>query len=372
MHPAGDALVIASKDMARSRSPVIIRPSQRRQRSKLQREQAKQRALIVAGIIAVLFILAIPAYGYWANFVAPPRSVVLQVDDTKFTLGFMSRYMRGLQALGGQINLSVEPFRFLQQLQQDEIARIGAARLGISVDSSEIDQEVRDRIIGRSPELADVPPDQLDREFNEAYRQYLDTSNLAEGENRDFVEASLLRDRLRDYLGANVPDTAKQVNMSWIVISSRQSEGDDAALAALETVQEVAQRLERGEDFAALAEAFSDDRNSAVNGGEYGWIPEGTLGILDETIFSLEPGQVSDAVGTGEFTYFFKVTEVEEARVVEPDQTDRLRETRLQEWLVEERGNHRITSCFGGGSAGGPCDWQYDWLVKQMSEASLE
>ena len=59
--------------MARQRSPVIIRPSQRRQRSKLQREQAKQRALIVAGAIAILFIFAIPAYGYWSNFIAPPQ-----------------------------------------------------------------------------------------------------------------------------------------------------------------------------------------------------------------------------------------------------------------------------------------------------------
>ena len=35
--------------MARQRNPVIIRPSQRRQQSKVQREQSKQRALIVAG-----------------------------------------------------------------------------------------------------------------------------------------------------------------------------------------------------------------------------------------------------------------------------------------------------------------------------------
>ena len=358
--------------MARQRSPVIIRPSQRRQRSKLQREQAKQRALIVAGAIAILFIFAIPAYGYWSNFIAPPRSVVLQVDDTKYTLGFVTKYMLGLEALGSTVSLSSEPFRLLQQLQQDELVRSGASRIGITVEEAALDQEVRDRIIGSSPELAEVPPDQLDREFAEAYRQYLDTSNLSESEHRSFVEASLLREELREFLSASLPETARQVNLSWIIISSRQEEGQEAALAAQETVLEVTQRLQSGEDFASVAANFSDDRTTAVNGGEYGWIPEGTLGSLDETIFALEPGGVSEAVSTGEFTYFFKVTDVEEDRVVEENQRDRLREVKLQQWMVDERGNHRITSCFGGGSAGGPCDWQYDWLIRQMREASIE
>ena len=325
---------------------------------------------MVAGAIAILFIIAIPAYGYWANFVAPPRSVVLQVDDTKYTLGFMTKYLVGLEALGSQISLGSEPFRLLQQLQQDELVRSGSERIGISVSGEAIDAEVRDRIIGRSPELAEVPPDQLDREFSEAYRQYLDTSNLSESEHRRFVEASLLRGELRDYLGASLPESARQVNMSWIVISSRSEEGEEAALAAQETVQEVALRLGRGEDFALVAENFSDDRPSAVNGGEYGWLPEGTLGVLDETIFALEVGEVSEAIPTGAFTYFFMVTDVDEDRVLEEIQIDRLREAELQTWIAEERGNHRITSCFGGGSAGGPCDWQYDWLVRKVSEAS--
>ena len=358
--------------MARQRSQIIIRPSQRRQRSKLQREQAKQRALVVAGAIAILFIIAIPAYGYWANFVAPPRSVVLQVDDTEYTLGFMTKYLVGLEALGSPVSLGSEPFRLLQQLQQNELVRSGSERIGVTVSEDAIDQEVRDRIIGRSPELAEVPPDQLDREFSEAYQQYLDTSNLSESEHRMFVEASLLRDELRDYLGTSLPESARQVNMSWIVIASRQEEGEDAALAAQETVQEVAVRLDRGEDFALVAENFSDDRASAVNGGEYGWLPQGTLGVLDETIFALEIGEISQGVDTGTFTYFFMVTDVDEDRVLEETQLDRLRNAELQTWIAEERGNHRITSCFGGGSAGGPCDWQYDWLVRKVTEASRE
>ena len=117
--------------MSTQRSQVIIRPSRRRQESKSQREQRKQRAVIVAGIVAVLFIVAIPAYGYWANFIAPPRSVVLQVDENKHTLGFMAKYLIGAQALTGQpIDMNKEPIALLQMLQQGELVRSGAYKYG--------------------------------------------------------------------------------------------------------------------------------------------------------------------------------------------------------------------------------------------------
>ena len=358
--------------MARQRNQVTIRPSQRRQQSRLQREKSKQRAIIVAGIIAIMFIVAIPAYGYWSNFIAPPKTVVLKVDDTEFTLGFMSRYMNGIQALAGSVDMLVEPFRVIQQLQENEIIRRGALGNGITVESSAIDEEVRNRIIGSSSDLADVSADQLEREFNESYIQYLNTADLSEEEHRGFVEVALLRDKIKEIEGADVPSTAKQANLSWIVIATGQTDGQEEVANANETVVLVSEGLEVGEDFAILAEQFSDDRNTAVKGGEYGWIPEGAFGMMDDIIFSLTPEEVSDPIFTDDYIYFLKVTEIDDSREVDEQMMSRLKERAFQEWLAEERGNHRITSCFGGGSSGGPCDWQYDWLVKQVSKERRE
>jgi len=351
--------------MARQRNPVIIRPSQRRQRSKWRREQSRQRAVIVAGIIAIVMILAIPAYGYWTNFVAPPRNVVLQVDDTKFTLGFMSKYLKGLQEFGGQVDLTTEPFRLLQVLEENELIRSGTRGRGITLDSTEIDQEVRDRIIGSSPEMADVPPDQLDREFKESYKRYLSTLNLSKDEYRGLVEADLLRDKLTDLLGQEVPTVARQSRVFMIEMVAQ--DGDPEQLSRIE---DVGRRLQEGEDFSALAEEFSEDRASAVNGGELGWVPEGAYPRLDPVIASLEPGETSEVVTFVDVNYFVRVAEVEEARPVDPETLSRLRSISLQQWLFTERGNHRISTCFGGGSAGGTCDWQYDWVVKQVREAA--
>jgi hypothetical protein len=322
--------------------------------------------------MAVLFILGIPAYGYWTNFVAPPKSVILQIDDTKYTLGFVTDYMKGLKALYGQVDLNVEPFILMQQLQQDEFIKSGAVAEGITLEPGELEEVIRERIIGSSPELTDVPQDQVDREFNEAYIQFLDTSNLSEHQHRSSTEAFLLKEKLKDLLGKDIPTIAKQANLSWIVVDSKQSEGQEAAFAAQNTVLEISERLSQGENFATLAEAFSDDRDTAVNGGMYGWVAEGAFGTLDETIFAMEPGETSDGVNTGDFTYFFKVAEFDDARTVETKMIGFLKEAAIQEWLANEKGNHRVTSCFGSGSVGGACDWQYDWLVKQMREAAIE
>jgi hypothetical protein len=260
----------------------------------------------------------------------------------------------------------------MQQLQEDELVRSGAIGNGITVDASDVDQEVRDRIMGSSPDLANVPQDQIDREFNEAYLQFLDTSNLSEKEHWNFVEADLLKDKLRIVLGEDLPTVAKQAHLAWIVIPSMEDQGNDEAIRqAQESSQQVTLGLQAGADFAALADAYSADRPSAANGGIYGWVPEGAFGVLDETIFALEPGEASKAVRTQDSTYFFKVLEFAEEKDVEPDMMNLLKESALQRWFANEREFHRITSCFGSGSAGGACDWQYDWLVKQLREVEL-
>lgn len=345
--------------MARDRRPVTVRPSQRKQRSRWQQERAKQRSVIIAAIIAVLFIVGIPAYGYWTTFVAPPRSVILQIDDTRYTLGFMHRYLEGARAQTGEIDLSVEPFRLLQSLEQNELVRSGALSKDISLEPGELDQEITDRILGDSDSLADTPADQLEREFNERYKQYLGVIRLSDKEYRDIVAADLLRIKLIEQLGNEVPLAAKQAELSWIVIAADDSGTADA----------VSTRLAQGDDFGTLADEFSTDRTSAANDGNLGWVPEGAYPALDDAIFALEPGELSDPVVLQDGIIFLKVTDVTDSMEIEPDMVDQLKSVAFQTWLSQERGNHTIKLCFGSGSAGSSCDWQYDWVIKKLSES---
>ncbi len=61
----------------------------------------------------------------------------------------------------------------------------------------------------------------------------------------------------------------------------------------------IRQKMEQGEDFAALAEAYSDDTVSAVKGGDLGWItPEVVVPPFAEAMESLRPGEISEPVQT--------------------------------------------------------------------------
>jgi parvulin-like peptidyl-prolyl isomerase len=55
-------------------------------------------------------------------------------------------------------------------------------------------------------------------------------------------------------------------------------------------------------NFSDLAGKYSEDA-SAKSGGDLGWVPQGMLSpALDEALFKLKPGQISDVVKT-EFGY---------------------------------------------------------------------
>jgi peptidyl-prolyl cis-trans isomerase SurA len=71
---------------------------------------------------------------------------------------------------------------------------------------------------------------------------------------------------------------------------------------ARQKIEEIAGRLKRGEDFAMLAQSFSEDVNTAPNGGDLGFIPESSLEKtspeLRNAVVSLQPGAVSPIIQT--------------------------------------------------------------------------
>lgn len=78
------------------------------------------------------------------------------------------------------------------------------------------------------------------------------------------------------------------------------AETDDRDLAAARALAEaLLERLEAGEDFAALAEAYSDDPGSASDGGRLGAASRGTfVGPFEDALFSMAPGELRGPVET--------------------------------------------------------------------------
>lgn len=115
----------------------------------------------------------------------------------------------------------------------------------------------------------------------------LDRSEYAED-----VEVS--EAELREAYEQRASDYASQEDR---VASHILIEGDGEE--SLQVAREVLEKLEQGEDFASLAEEYSDDPVSAEEGGSLGRIARGQLeGPFEDALFALSEGEVSEPVLT--------------------------------------------------------------------------
>ncbi len=82
-----------------------------------------------------------------------------------------------------------------------------------------------------------------------------------------------------------VPD---MVNAAHIIKNVDEANGDESAQAGIKSAQ---QELEKGANFAEVADRFSD---CPGQGGDLGWFPRGKMvPEFDEVVFALQPGQIS-------------------------------------------------------------------------------
>lgn len=90
----------------------------------------------------------------------------------------------------------------------------------------------------------------------------------------------------------------EQIHLRSILIKADPSGGQRVWNESLKKANEVAKQARSGEDFAKLAEKYSEDPN-AKNGGDMGWAHAGSLfPEIDEAASTMEAGQVSDPVAT--------------------------------------------------------------------------
>ncbi len=119
-----------------------------------------------------------------------------------------------------------------------------------------------------------------------------------------------------------------------------------------ERAEEVRKLATGGKDFAALADQYSDDRESAAKGGSLGTFDDNELNpTIAGAVGSLAPGGLSEIVETEQGYHIFKVTKREGGGEYElAEIRDRLKnriieeraEARTQDWLAGIRANYFI------------------------------
>ncbi|RME07018.1 MAG: hypothetical protein D6803_05015 [Anaerolineae bacterium] len=151
------------------------------------------------------------------------------------------------------------------------------------------------------------------------------TANLTEADLRTYAESVLYRQKLMDELAQNLPESEEQVWARHILVASE------------EEAQAVLERLNAGEDFAALAQELSTDTTTAERGGDLGWFSRGEMVEPFEAVaFALQIGQISEPVQSDFGWHIIQVLGHEE-RPVSPLRRDTLQQQAFNAWLDEAR-----------------------------------
>ena len=130
-----------------------------------------------------------------------------------------------------------------------------------------------------------------------------------------------------------------QVSARHILITLDKEKGSEGEESARKKAEDIKKRIEQGEDFAQLAEQFSQDTGTASKGGDLGFFNKGQMvKSFEEAAFSLKPGEISPVVKT---QFGFHIIKVEAIKEEETQSLEEVRST-LEEELKGERANETV------------------------------
>jgi len=311
----------------KGRVPPVVRPGPRRPSTRWAEERRSERLLVGLGAAVVLVAAIIAVFGYYQTQIRPKGETVLKVGERSFSLGYMEERLR-YDIRNGAAIYSADPMgapdRLVEEIAGEELIRRGAPEKGVDLSEGAIDAEIRKQ--------ENVPSNADRNAFAAAYREAVRSSGLSTDAYRDVIAADLAEAAVRTTFEEQAPKTAEQVRFRIILVAT-----EDEAKAALD-------RLRNGEDFAVVAQQVSQHAASRDKGGEQDWLPRGVLEpALDNALFSLEIGQISDVI-TGESALFIVQVEERQAdRETTPEQQSLLASTAMQEWLNQLRERHGVT-----------------------------
>ncbi len=350
---------------ARDAPPSGARMDRRRMAAQLPEEhRRRQRLAFVVISISLLIVTAIIVAGYVMIFVLPPRQLVVRVGEVSYTRGDMVKLLRlrqaTLQATGQNISNSDDVFEALQLIVENEMIAQAAPRLGISVTREQVDAQIRSVMTPSEAESLGKTEAQVQREFEERYRQYLNLTQVSKDEHRELVRKSILRELVRQFIGDSVPAVDEQVYLHRMLMTASDE------VDVMQTRYADAIAFDKSPEylravFKALAREFSSDAETVQAGGDVGWVPLGVIEDYEQRFFELEPGELSELTpnfDNPQQFYFFMVSEHSDSRPLSAQNMDTLKTRALQTWLNEERANHDIYAVFNSEI--------YGWVFEEL------
>jgi len=337
--------------MSRKRRPEPKVAAARKKPPRWQRDRNISRFLWIA--IPLVIALVVILVGYWSydTYVAPWGRAIAQVNGTTLDMDYLVKMVRFFRATtGGQ----VDPRDVARAIEENELIRQEAARLGITIPPEDVTAEIARTFPSQSVTISPTPSptgnsstgspgnDTTDvvivdpaatpgnntappSEIGESYDRWLTQIELSDKEYRRIVETALMGRQLREHFAEQVAGDLEHAYLHVIPV-------DDEA-----TANDVLDRLNTGEDFSVLAGEYSVIEDVKKAKGEVGWVPRGLFPDLDDVIFGLGVGNVSGPVQTSEGYDILKVTGYADSMPVADEYRTQIGNNEFESWLASER-----------------------------------
>jgi peptidyl-prolyl cis-trans isomerase SurA len=283
------------------------------------------RILLLAALSGALFLVSCKH--------APPANVAATVNNRSITYGelektYQSQYPQPVEGSSDD-QVMTQKLDVLNSLINAELLLQRAEKLGLMAVDADVDAELNKM---KAPYTKEQFESQL-----AARKMTLD--DLRSQIRRQLTIDKLINKEITSHITVTDADVANfynankasfnlaepQVHMAQIVVtptpdpnvrnlknSKAQNETD-----AKTKILDIEARLKRGDDFAGLAQNYSEDANTAANGGDMGFVPESALERanpeLRKMVMSLSPGGISPVIHTQEGYRILKVISKEPA-----------------------------------------------------------
>ena len=349
----------ASRRAARRDSRIIATeptPEERRR---------KTLALIIIGAL-VAVIIGVVIAGYVIIFVLPPQQLIVRVNEVTYSRGDMVKLLRlrqrSLELVESQgLNTTDDIFQALQTIVENEVIAQAAPGQGISVSRDEVTNSIRSVLSPSAADSQGKSAAQIEREFRERHRQFLNATQVSEAEHRDLVRKSLLREKFRQFVGDQVPAYAEQVYLHRVWMNAQDEEIDVMQTKLADAIGDDKSPRNIRAAVREIAREFSADPDTYRTGGDMGWVPQGIHEDYEYDFWELEVGELSPPapnVDDPRTVFFFILSDRSENQEVSRINRDALKTRALQIWINEERQNHDVYATFNSDV--------YAWFVEQL------
>jgi len=219
----------------------------------------------------------------------------------------LKRYQAGIEQLGEQFDPELAKQEVMDDLVAQTLYSQAAAVQNYYVD--EVDLQAKIDQFAETTGGQDVLQAWISENFYEP----------------DSFRAAVSRDMaviwMRNYLIAQVPQTAEQVHARQILVNS-----ENEAIG-------IQRQLEVGNSFKSLAFSFDP-----LTGGELGWFPRGYLlqPEVENAAFSIQPEQYSGIITTSFGFHIVEVIEVDPKHPLSLDALLFMQHQALENWLDEQ------------------------------------